>query len=191
MSSASAAAASNNDKKHVAFAPEDISAQRSTRKSTGAKRSSPASSYRPNAPRKVFGFLVTEDCMRAYYRLHPEDVYLPNWHPDPKKRASQIVAVKDMLEWDIPQACRERFPSLPQFKEIRIGVTDGRRYGSAVILADTISKDTASPPPPHVIEEVAKFIGQEGIEPEWFVVDVTAELWRVWVATSRALLQVP
>ncbi|KAL1755436.1 hypothetical protein FB107DRAFT_290885 [Schizophyllum commune] len=128
----------------------------------------------PKASRMVYGFLVTEDCMRAYVRLHPEDVYLPKWASDPDKRASQIRSVKNMLERNIPQACRDHFPSLPQFKEIRIGVTDGRHYGNAVILADTDSRDTATPPPPHVIEEVARYIGQEGVKPEWFYVYVVA-----------------
>ena len=85
----------------------------------------------------VFGFLVTEECMREYVRLHPEDVYLPKWASDPDERASQIRSVKNMLERNINQACREQFPSLPQFKEIRIGVTEGRNYGNEVILADT------------------------------------------------------
>ena len=138
-----------------------------------ASRLTPVRHY-PKASRMVYGFMVTEDCMRAYVRLHPEDVYLPKWASDPNQLASQIRSVKNMLERNILQACRDHFPSLPQFKEIRIGVTDGRHYGNAVKLADTDSRDTATPPPPHVIEEVAKYIGQEGVKPEWFYVYVVA-----------------
>ncbi|KAL1659230.1 hypothetical protein GGF50DRAFT_120089 [Schizophyllum commune] len=176
MPNAPTAPTTAKGKKHVAFAQQGRSTRRNAAKgsTSGAKRSAPAKPFRPKASRMVFGFLVTEECMREYVRLHPEDVYLPKWASDPDERASQIRSVKNMLERNIPQACRDHFPSLPQFKEIRIGVTDGRRYGNAVILADTDSRDTVTPPPPHIIEEVAKYIGQEGVKPEWFYVDVVA-----------------
>ncbi|KAL1744237.1 hypothetical protein HDZ31DRAFT_64286 [Schizophyllum fasciatum] len=123
----------------------------------------------PEVDHLVYGFLVSDECIKAFLRKH--DFPVPDPDPDPSQHFAQVWAMRVIMWHQITAQSRERFPCLPRTREMMMRVTDGvRPTAPAVVMADNRRMEWVYPPPDDVVKQVAEFLNLENVKPRWFLV---------------------
>ncbi|KAL1744236.1 hypothetical protein HDZ31DRAFT_64285 [Schizophyllum fasciatum] len=123
----------------------------------------------PEADHLVYGFLVSDECIKAFIRKHEFPV--PDPDPDPSKHIAQVWGMRGVMWHLITALSREHFPCLPRTREMMMLVTDGvRPTAPAVVIADNRRMEWVYPPPDDVVKQVAEYLNQENVKPRWFLV---------------------
>ncbi|KAL1744242.1 hypothetical protein HDZ31DRAFT_64290 [Schizophyllum fasciatum] len=134
-----------------------------------AVRASPPVPLYPEVPHLVYGFLVSDECIKAYVRKYNFPV--PDWSSDPRERAAQIYAMRGAMWHYITAQTRARFACLPRTREMMMLVyAEARPLAPAVVMADNRRMEWVYPPSDDVVKQVAEFLDQENEEPKWFMV---------------------
>lgn len=130
--------------------------------------SPPAS--RSSKAHRVYAIKLSDTGMRQFHDKHigppPEGMteeQEEEWWQDMREVMVAIVPSYCMSQFNLPMARPSSFLTV---------VREGKTLSEVVALADNRARRQSArvPPPDSVVEEVAKFIYQEGDKPQWYTV---------------------